>query len=61
LPVFAAGVPLNTPEVVFNVTPDGRAPVSENVGAGDPVAVTVNVPFAPTENVVLFALVIAGG
>ena len=40
----------------MNVTPDGSAPVSLNVGAGDPVAVTVNVPAVPTVNVVLFAL-----
>ena len=55
-----AGVPLNTPVVELSVTPAGSAPVSLNVGAGKPVAVTVNVPFAPTENVVLFPLVIAG-
>ena len=38
--------------------PLGSAPVSLNVGAGEPVAVTVNVPAVPTVNVVLFALVI---
>ena len=41
------------------MTPVGRAPVSLNVGAGEPLAVTVNVPAAPTANVVWFALVIA--
>ena len=56
--VPAAGVPLNTPAVV-NVTPDGNVPVSLKVGAGDPVAVTVNVPTLPTVNVVLLVLVIA--
>ena len=55
----AAGVPDRTP-VVASVTPEGRAPVSVNVGAGVPVAVIANVPAAPTVNVVLFALVIAG-
>jgi predicted secreted protein len=44
-----------------NVTPVGSAPPILNVGAGVPVAVTVNVPAAPTENVVLFALVICPG
>ena len=46
--------------VVANVTPLGNAPVSLNVGTGDPVAVTVNVPAVPTVNVVLAPLVIAG-
>ena len=46
--------------VVLNVTPLGNAPVSVRVGAGKPVAVTVKDPAAPTLNVVLFALVIAG-
>jgi hypothetical protein len=58
--VPTAGVPLNTPVPGTKVTPDGRAPVAERVGAGDPVAVTVNVPAAPTVKVVLFALVMAG-
>lgn len=31
----------------MNVTPLGRAPDSVNVGAGDPVAVTVKVPPVP--------------
>jgi hypothetical protein len=44
----------------LNVTPVGNAPASLKVGVGDPVAVTVNVPDAPTTNVVLFALVMAG-
>src|SRR2546427_13274433 len=59
-PVPAAGVPLRTPVVVLNVTPVGSVPVSLNVGAGNPVAVTVNVPTVPTVNVVLLALVMAG-
>jgi len=45
---------------VLNVTPAGSEPVSLSVGAGVPVAVTVNVPAAPTVKVVLVRLVIAG-
>lgn len=56
----AAGVPLNTPVVVFKVTPDGSVPVLLNVGEGKPVAVTVKVPLVPTVNVALAPLVIAG-
>jgi len=56
-PVFAAGVPLSTP-ADERVTPLGSAPVSLKVGAGKPVAVTVNDPADPTVNVVLAALVI---
>ena len=55
-----ADVPLNTPVAAVNVTPEGSAPDSERVGAGVPVAVTVNVPAVPTVNVALLALVIAG-
>ena len=58
-PVPAAGVPLSKP-ADDKVTPLGR-PLVENVGAGKPVAVTVNEPAEPTVNVVLAALVIAGG
>jgi hypothetical protein len=43
-----------------NVTPVGSVPVTLSVGAGNPVAVTVNVPAVPTANVVLLALVIVG-
>jgi hypothetical protein len=43
-----------------NVTPVGSAPVSLRVGAGVPVAVTVNVPAVPTANAALFALVMVG-
>ena len=42
------------------VTPLGSVPVSVRVGVGVPVVVTENVPVAPTVNVVLLALVIAG-
>lgn len=63
-PVLAAGVPLSV-AVPFplptNVTPDGSAPVSLSVGVGTPVVVTLNVPAAPTVNVALLPLVIAGG
>jgi hypothetical protein len=54
------GVPLSTCVLALNVTPFGRAPLSLNVGAGFPVAVTVNVPVWPTANAVLLALVITG-
>ena len=56
---MAAGVPLSTP-VALSVTPLGSVPLSLNVDAGNPVAVTVNEPAVPTLNVVLFALVMAG-
>ena len=58
-----AGVPLSVPvpfPLSLNVTPLGSAPVSPSEGVGFPVAVTVKLPAVPTENDVLFALVIAG-
>src|SRR5437016_4941860 len=59
--VPTAGVPLRTPVPALNVSPVGSAPVSLRVGAGNPVAVTVNVIVPmPSANVVLLALVIAG-
>jgi hypothetical protein len=57
-PVLAAGVPLSTP--AEKVTPAGSVPVSLKVGVGIPVAVTVNDAAAPTLNVVLAGLVMAG-
>ena len=51
-----AGVPASTPAVV-RVTPAGNAPVAANVGAGVPVAVTLNVPAVATVKVVVAALV----
>jgi hypothetical protein len=59
VPVEVA-VPLSTP-AELNVTPLGNEPVSVNVDAGFPVAVTVNNPAVFTVNVVLLALVMAGG
>jgi hypothetical protein len=56
-----AGVPLRIPVLELNVTPDGSAPVSDKIGAGSPVAVTVNDPTEPTANEALFALVTAAG
>jgi hypothetical protein len=53
-----AGMPLRTP--ALQVTPLGNVPDSLIAGAGNPVAVTLNVPDEPTVNVVLMALVIAG-
>jgi len=58
-PVAAAGVPLSTPPVV-SVTPLGRVLVVLKVGAGVPVAVTLNVPAVPTVKVVAAALLMAG-
>jgi hypothetical protein len=58
-PVPAPGLPASTPAEV-SVTPEGRAPVSEKVGTGKPVAVTVKVSAEPTLKVVLDPLVIAG-
>jgi hypothetical protein len=52
------GVPDKVPPE--NVTPVGSVPTSEIVGAGKPVAVTLNVLRVPVANVVLLALVIAG-
>jgi hypothetical protein len=43
-----------------NVTPVGRAPDSLSVGAGAPVAMTLNVPPVPIVNVATPALLIAG-
>src|SRR5437899_11766789 len=58
--VPASGVPANTPLGASNATPDGNPPTSDNVGAGTPLAVTVNVPADPTVNAVDDALVIVG-
>ena len=58
--VPGAGVPLNTPVLVLNVTPEGRVPVSLSVGDGGPTEVTVNVPAVPTTKATLFGLVIVG-
>ena len=51
---LAVPSPLST-----NVTP-GRIPVSVIAGAGNPLVVIVNVPFAPRVKLVVFALVICG-
>ncbi len=56
---LAVGVPLKIPVAVLNKTPVGNAPASASVGAGEPVAVTPNVPNVPNINVVLFPLMIA--
>ena len=56
----AAGVPLNTPVAGTKVTPVGRLPDMERLGAGEPLAVTVKVPAALTVKLVLLALVMAG-
>ena len=45
----------------LKVTPDGRAPDSENVGVAVPVAATANVPAVPAVKVVNAAEVITNG
>src|SRR6185437_4933612 len=62
----AVGVPASVavPSLLLtNVTPEGRAPVSESAmeaPLGVPVVVTVKLPAVPTLKVALFALVMAG-
>ena len=51
-------MPLNIPVAETKVTPPGSVPLSLKVGIGTPESVTLNVPAAPTVNVVLLALVI---
>ena len=60
-PVLAAGVPLSTPAAREGHAAGQLPGLAERVGAGKPVAVTVKLPAVPTVNVVLCALVIAGG
>jgi hypothetical protein len=62
LPVGPVAVPLIVPVAAVKVSPLGRVPVSVKVGAGVPVAVTVNVPGVPIIKAEpeVFALVIAG-
>lgn len=58
-----AGVPLRVPVpfvLPVKVTPLGSAPVSVKAGTGKPVVNTVNEAEAPTVNVVLLGLVMAG-
>ena len=54
------GVPLRTPVEELKVTPEGRLPDWERVGAGEPVVVTVKEPREPRTKVALLALVMAG-
>src|SRR5260221_3919977 len=56
-----SGVPASTPVAGVEVMAVGSATVSESVGMGVPVRVTVNVPATVAVNVTLLALVIAGG
>ena len=39
----AIGIPVIAPLAAFNVKPDGNAPTTAKIGAGTPVAVSVNV------------------
>jgi len=59
-PVPAAGVPLRTPVCALKVTPLGSVPVCVIVGAGFPLAATVNVPATLTLNETELALTNAG-
>jgi hypothetical protein len=43
-------VPESTPVTVSKVTPEGSLPLSPKVGAGTPVAITVNEPARPSVN-----------
>src|SRR5206468_9998818 len=56
----AAGVPDNTPVVGSKVRPLGTVPVTDSVGVGVPVAVTVKESARPTLKVAALALVMAG-
>ena len=59
-PTAVAGTPERTP-AEDRVRPRGRVPAeTENVGAGEPVAVKVKEPEPPRAKVALFVLVIAG-
>src|SRR5437870_2153572 len=58
-PIVLGGVPLSTPVVEFKVAQTGN-PVALKVGAGEPIAVTVKVPAAPTVKVAWLTLVING-
>ena len=58
------GLPARVPLPLWlsiNVRPEGNVPVGVMLGTGEPVAVTVNTPFAVVPNVALFALVIPNG
>ena len=48
------------PVAGVKVTPAGRVPVIERVGAGEPVAVTVKVPAEPRVKLALLGLVMTG-
>ena len=63
-PLAFGGVPVIVavfaPALLVSSAQDGNPEPTLNVEVGEPVAVTVNVPALPMENVTLFALVIAG-
>ena len=53
------GIPASVPVPLWlsiNVRPEGSVPAGVMLGTGEPVAVTVNTPFAVVANVALFAL-----
>jgi hypothetical protein len=53
--IVAVPFPLSTKVIGL-----GKVPVKDSAGVGLPVVVTVKLPFTPTVNVVLLALVIVG-
>ena len=53
-------MPARTPVAGVKVTPEGRAPVTDSVGRGKPVAATVNEPAEPSVKLVLLPLVMLG-
>ncbi len=62
-PVPAAGVPDSVAvplPLSWKVTPEGKVPDSERLGAGYPEVVTVKLPAVPVLNVVALLEVIAG-
>ena len=63
-PLAFGGVPLMVavlaPALLVKSAQGGNPDPTLNVDVGEPVPVTVNVPALPIENVVLFALVMAG-
>ena len=58
--VPAAGVPDKIPVTGSNVTPVGKVPTTERVGAGEPAVVTVKVPGNPRLKETWSALVMDG-
>ncbi|MEO8103316.1 MAG: hypothetical protein ABI790_12365, partial [Betaproteobacteria bacterium] len=54
-------MPLKTPVAGSNVRPAGSVPISDRVGASEPVAVILKLPAAPAVKVAVLAVVKVGG